>query len=312
MDVDTAERAKADAVGPQVHIINLRHRGRSVVAIVALLLVVALGYSLLANPNINWAAIGYYFTEESILRGALMTIQLTVLAMLVGLVLGLIFAIMRMSENPVLNGIANAYIWFFRGTPQLVQLIFWFNLAFLFPRIGIGSYTVDTNTVMTPFVAALIGLSLNEGAYMAEIVRAGILGVDPGQRQAATAMGMTPTQIMLRITLPQAMRLIIPPTGNQAIAMLKVTSLVSVISARELLTSAQIIYAKNFLIIELLIVASFWYLIITTVATVGQHYLEKWFNPESGRNGRGRSAKRSRLTQISRGLKKSTAPTGKA
>jgi polar amino acid transport system permease protein len=205
--------------------------------------------------------------------------------MVVGVALGVAAAVMQLSDSPVLRGAAGLYTWFFRGTPLLVQLIFWFNIGLVFPVIGIGVpfggpmlVEWQANALITPFVAAALGLTINEGAYMAEIVRAGIRSVDPGQREAAEALGMSHRQILRRVVLPQAMRVIIPPTGNQFISMLKTTSMVSVIAGAELLTVAQRIYLGNFEVIALLVVASIWYVVLTSVASVGQHFLEKRFS----------------------------------
>jgi polar amino acid transport system permease protein len=205
--------------------------------------------------------------------------------MLIGIVLGVVVAVMRLSTNPVLKYVSFAFVWLFRGTPVLVQLIIWFNLALIFPHIGPGFAQADTNHVITPFVAALLGLGLNEAAYMSEIVRAGILSVDPGQTEAAHALGMTRTLMMRRIVLPQAMRIIIPPTGNETITMLKTTSLVAVIAANDLLTRAQAIYSSNYAVFELLLVASFWYLALTSVASVFQYFLERRFARGFSRHG---------------------------
>ena len=197
-----------------------------------------------------------------------MTLELTVLAMPIGIVLGVVLALMRLSPNPLLSSASWFYIWLFRGTPVLVQILFWFYIAALFPTIDLGvpfgpSFIhLDGNTLITPFVAGMLGLGLNEGAYMSEIVRAGIISVDEGQTDAAHALGMTRLQTMRRIVLPQAMRVIIPPTGNETISMLKTTSLVSVIAVTELLYSVQLIYARNYQTIPLLIVASIWYLVV--------------------------------------------------
>jgi polar amino acid transport system permease protein len=195
-----------------------------------------------------------------------------------------VLAVMRLSRNPLVSSASTLYVWFFRGTPVLVQLIFWFNLASLFPEIKLGipfggpALTEwETNALITPFLAALLGLGLNEGAYMAEIVRGGILGIDEGQTQASKALGFTQRQTMRRIVIPQAMRIIIPPTGNQTIGMLKYTSLASVVAVAELLQSAQAIYNRTFETIPLLIVASLWYLILTTVLSIGQHYIERHY-----------------------------------
>jgi polar amino acid transport system permease protein len=200
-----------------------------------------------------------------------------------------VLAVMRLSPNPLVSSASWFYIWFFRGTPVLVQLLFWYNIAALYPKIGLGIpfgptfVHADANKLITPFTAAILGLGLNEGAYMAEIVRAGIISVEEGQSDAAHSLGMTRLQTMRRIVLPQAMRVIIPPTGNETISMLKTSSLASVIVVTELLYAAQLIYSVNFKTIQLLIVASIWYIVCTSVLYVGQHYLERHY----GRGTRG-------------------------
>ena len=246
---------------------------------------------LVTNPNVGWDHVADYFFSTDILKGLLRTIELTVLAMVIGIAIGVVVAVMRLSPIPVLSGVSWIYIWFFRGTPLLVQIIFWYNLAALFPVLSIGIpfggptiVSGDSNVLITPFVAAVLGLGLNEGAYMSEIVRGGIQSVDHGQTEAATALGMTRGRTMRRIVLPQAMRVIIPPTGNQVISMLKSSSLVSVTSLPELLYSAQLIYNANFLTIPLLIVASIWYLIVTSVLSWGQYYVERHYARGSARS----------------------------
>ncbi|MBV0893078.1 amino acid ABC transporter permease [Paracoccus sp. Z118] len=252
----------------------------------AMLLVVLIGYFLLSiagNANFGWDVVGNYLFDSRILSGLSLTIWLTIVTMMIGVILGTICAIMAMSRNIVVATVANAYIWFFRGTPVLVQLIFWYNLGALFPELSLGIpftswwVSVPTNTVIAPVTAAILGLGLNEGAYMSEIIRSGLLSVDPGQRQAARALGMTNGKALRRIVLPQAMTVIIPPTGNQTIGMLKTTSLVSVISLSDLLYSAQTIYSRNFQTIPLLIVACIWYLAATTVLSVLQARIERRF-----------------------------------
>ena len=240
------------------------------IAIVALLL-----FMVGTSRHITWSAIPQYIFDETILDGIRLTIIFTVLSMIISIVAGAILAMLRLSSNPVLSGFASLYIWFFRGTPLLVQIIFWFNIQLFIPSIDIGSIHVDMNVIVTAFVAALLALSLNEAAYMAEIMRGGLMAVDSGQHEAAKALGYTPAQAMLRIIFPQALRVIIPPIGNQTISMLKTTSLVSVVAAQDLLTRAQNIYARNFLIIELLIVASIWYLVMTTIASAIQFVIEQ-------------------------------------
>ena len=242
-----------------------------------LALVAALIYSVATNDNLQWSEVREFLFESSVLDGLWVTIQLTVLAMVAGIALGIVLAVMRLSQNPVLRTVGWFYIWLFRGTPVLVQLLIWFNLALFFPRIGFGSFSADTNDLVKPFVAALLALALNEAAYMAEVVRGGILAVDPGQNEASAALGMTQGQTMRRIVLPQAMRVIIPPTGNETITMLKTTSLVLVVGAGDLLTKTSAIAAKNFTTMEMLFVASFWYLVLTSILSYGQSHLERRF-----------------------------------
>jgi polar amino acid transport system permease protein len=220
-----------------------------------------------------------------------LTIELTICAMIAGVVIGVLLAVMRLSANPLVSTVSGVYIWLFRGTPVLVQLLFWNFIAALYPTIDLGIpfiapdlISFSANSVITPFVVALLGLGLNEGAYMAEIVRAGVLSVNEGQTHAAQALGMTRLQTMRRIVLPQAMRVIIPPTGNETISMLKTTSLVSVIAYAELLYASQLIYSQNYRTIQLLIVASIWYLVMTTILSIGQYYLERRFGRGAARD----------------------------
>src|SRR3954452_11172940 len=241
------------------------------------------------NPRFEWDVVGQFFTSSSILDGLRVTIELTIIAMVIGILLGVILAVMRLSANPLVAGASGLYIWFFRGTPLLVQLLFWNNISALYPKIGVGIpfgpdlFEANANALITPFIAAVLGLGLNEGAYMAEIVRAGIISVDEGQTEAAQSLGMTRLQTMQRIVLPQAMRVIVPPTGNETISMLKTTSLVSVIAVSELLYTAQQIYAVNYQTIPLLIVASIWYLAVTSVLMAGQYYVERYFGRGASR-----------------------------
>jgi polar amino acid transport system permease protein len=270
-------------------VVPLRHRGRWIAAIVLIVIVIGFAVSMITNPRFQWDVVSQYLFNSAILSGLVATIWLTVAAMAIGMVLGTIVALMRISQNPVLGSIASGYLWIFRGTPLLVQLIFWFNLSALYPRITLGFPfgpslgSFDANTYITVYVAALLGLGLNEGAYMSEIVRSGLGSVPTGQREAAEALGMSGFGVMTRIILPQAMRVIIPPTGNQLIGMLKTTSLVSVIALQELLYSAQLIYTANFQTIPLLIVASIWYLALTTVLSIGQHFVERHFGKSDRR-----------------------------
>jgi len=261
----------------QIKAVPVRHPGRWLAGAVVLVFVAMLVHALVTNPRFGWGVIGDYFLSRRVLEGLAITILLTVVAMAIGIVLGVVLAVMRLSANPLLSGSGWVYIWFFRGTPVLVQLLFWYNLAFLYPRISLGvpfgpSFLhANANSLITPLAAAILGLGLNEGAYMAEIVRAGILSVDHGRVEAAQALGMSRALTMRRIVLPQAMRVIIPPTGNETISMLKTTSLASVITVTELLYAVQLIYSVNFKTIPLLILASIWYLVVTSVLTIGQY-----------------------------------------
>jgi polar amino acid transport system permease protein len=265
----------------------VRHPGRWIATTIVLLIAVSMGSSVVTNKRFRWDVVGKYIFSKPILDGVALTLFLTVVAQLLGILIGIGLAVMRLSPNPVLSRGAWAYLWFFRGTPLLVQLIFWYNLSALYPKLGIGIpfgptfFEGNANAIITPFAVAILGLALNEAAYTAEIVRGGIVGVDRGQSEAATALGMTRMRTLRRVVLPQAMKLIVPPLGNQTILMLKTTSLVSILALADLLYSAQAIYARTYQTMPLLIVVSLWYLAITSVLTVGQYFLEKYFSKGS-------------------------------
>ena len=259
-----------------------RYYGRWVAAAL-IILVLAWIIKAFAEGQIDWKVVGQFFTAPAILAGLVNTIIMTVCAMALGIALGVIFAIMYMSPNPVLRGVALFYIWFFRGTPLLLQLLLWFNLALVFPTIGIpGVIEWRTIDVIGPFMATLLGLGMNQGAYTAEVVRGGILSVDVGQTEAAKSIGMTRLTTLRRIVLPQAMRVIIPPVGNEVISMVKLTSIASVIQFSEILRNAQTVYYANARVIELLIVAAGWYLIVVTLLQIGQFFLERHFSKGRG------------------------------
>ncbi|WP_442546116.1 amino acid ABC transporter permease (plasmid) [Arthrobacter sp. KN11-1C] len=266
------------------------------VAAAAVLAVLVGLVAVFANARIQWAQIPAYLFDRRILVGLLFTIAYTVLSMAIGVGGGVVLAVMRLAGNPVLRAVAAGYIWFFRGTPVIVQLLLWFNIALVIPAITVGipftDYvsTINANDLVTPFSAALLGLGLHEAAYMAEIVRAGIISVDKGQTEAAKAIGMTPRQSMTKVILPQAMRIIIPPTGNQFIGMLKTTSLVVVIAGAEMMTVAQNIYSRNFLTFELLITVTVWYLVLTSISEWVLSWLERRFS-NSSPSGRKRKLK---------------------
>jgi polar amino acid transport system permease protein len=258
--------------------------GRHLAALAVTIVAASLLWSLWSNPNVGRDVVGDYLFDSATLSGVAVTLELTALAMLIGLVGAVLLALMRLSGNKLLTAIAYAYIWFFRGTPLLVQIIFWGFLGALYNRLTLGIpfthvvfFSTDTSAVIGAFMAALLGLGLNEAAYASELVRAGILSVDHGQTEAAYSVGLTPLQTMRTIVIPQAMRVIIPPMGNETIGMLKTTALVSVIAGHDLLTNLQTIYSQSFQVIPLLIVASIWYLALTTVFSIGQYFLERHY-----------------------------------
>jgi polar amino acid transport system permease protein len=254
----------------------------AVLAVVVALAWVA--YQLVTNPGFQWDIVFRYMFSSSVLGGIAMTLQLTFLVMLIGLVIGVVVALMRMSRDPLLNMCAHGFVWFFRGTPVLVQLVFWYNLAALFPQIGLGIpfggpkfIEIPATVAISSFTAAMLGLGLNEGAYMAEIIRAGLLSVDNGQTEASKALGHKPFQTFRVVVLPQAMKAIVPPTGNQFIGMLKYTSIASVVALHELMHSVETIYNRTFETMPLLIVAALWYLIMVSILSVAQYFIEKHY-----------------------------------
>lgn len=272
-----AGSAPAMAAGPvPIKAIPVRHYGRWAGAVVVLGLL-GLLVNAFATANINWDTVGEYLTFDTILEGTLNTLYISVLSMVLGVVLGVVLAVMRLSDNPLLRSVAWGYIWIFRGTPVIVQLTIWWNLSLVFPNFNLGFYSESMNTFMTPFLAALLGLGLNEAAYMAEIVRAGIQSVDEGQSEASHALGMSKARTMRRVVLPQAMRVIIPPTGNEYINMLKTSSLAFVAQYNELYKRSTDISSSSLAVIEMMLVASVWYLILTSVFSIGQFYLERHY-----------------------------------
>jgi polar amino acid transport system permease protein len=287
--VSSPEATAQEGRPEEIRAVPVRHLGRWVAGALVVVVAVAVVNSIATNPRFEWSVVGHYLFEGRILEGLAVTIELTVIAMVGGIVLGVLLAVMRLSPNKLVSGASWLYIWFFRGTPVLVQLLFWYFISALYPRIDLGIpfgpalIHANANTLIKPFTAAILALGLNEGAYMSEIVRAGIISVDEGQADAARSLGMTRLQTMRRIVLPQAMRVIIPPTGNETISMLKTTSLVSVIAVADVLYAVQAIYAVNFKTIPLLIVASIWYLVCTSVLYVGQYYLERYYGRGSSR-----------------------------
>lgn len=264
-------------------IVGKRYYGRWFSALVVLLCVIGMIHSMVNNPRFEWGVIAENFTGASILQGVLMTLELTVISVVLGFTFGTVLALMRLSSNPVLSTVSWAYTWFFRGVPMLVQLFLWYNIAALYPTLsiyipGLGEiWSAQANTLISPFSAAVIALVMHQSAYAAEIVRAGIQSVSNGQLEAARALGYRPAQIFRHTVLPQAMRAIMPPAGNEIIGQLKTTAVVSVISLQDVLFSAQIIYQRTYEVIPLLLVATLWYLLLTSILSVAQYYVERYF-----------------------------------
>lgn len=294
-------------------VVPVRHYGRFVGTFITLVLIVMFVQTLFSRPGtglltcvtknsvrschemhewrFGWDVVGQYFTSAEVIDGLVRTLELTVIAMAMGITIGVVLAIMRGSRSRLISATAWTYTWFFRGTPVLVQLLFWFAFNALYKTISVGVpfvhvsfFVVNVGSIITPFVAACIAFGLNEGAYFSEIVRAGLLAIDEGQTEAATSIGMTRGQTLRLVVLPQAMRVILPPTGNEVISMLKTTALASTIGVYELLGATDIISSTNFKVIFLLITASLWYLIVTTILSIGQFYLERHFAKGALRN----------------------------
>nr|WSY51860.1 amino acid ABC transporter permease [Streptomyces sp. NBC_00886] len=284
-DIDRAPGPRdTPPVAPKaIKAIPVRHYGRYVSAVIAIGILVAVVYAF-GQGKINWHAVPDYFFDHRIMTGVYKTLLLTVLSMVIGIVGGIGLAVMRLSKNPVTSSIAWFYIWFFRGTPVLVQLFLWFNLGLVFEYINLGPiYKNYWSDFMTPLLTALLGLGLNEAAYMAEICRAGLLAVDEGQTEASHALGMSHAKTLRRIVIPQAMRVIVPPTGNEVINMLKTTSLVAAVQYPELFRYAQDIGQNSGAPVEMYFLAAAWYLIMTSVLSVGQYYIERYYARGSSR-----------------------------
>ncbi|TQF06942.1 amino acid ABC transporter permease [Kitasatospora acidiphila] len=272
------------APDPAAAIVVRRRPGRLLAGALVALLVLAVLDSLVRNAAFQWAVVGHYFTSAAILDGLLLTLWLTAVTLALGFLLGTGLAVLRMSDNPVLRRVSWAYIWVFRSTPPLVQLLFFFNIGALYPtlslRIPFGGPElahVRTVNLLGPTVTAVVGLTLLEAAFAAEVVRGGILSVERGQLEAAQSLGLGRLRVLRRIVLPQAMRSIVPAAGNMLIGALKGTSIVSVLAVHDLLYSVQLVYNQTYQIIPLLTVATLWYLAVTSVLAVGQHYLERYY-----------------------------------
>lgn len=296
MSINSGEAASKDSQ-PQpfyesepIEAVKLKHPGRIIFAAILIVFSALFLWDAAFNrPNFEWPVVGQYLFDSRIVAAAGYTLLLTVYSMIIAIVLGIILAIMRLSPNPIVKSVAWVYLWIFRGTPIYVQLTFWGLFSTIYPKIGLGIpfikpfYEVETDALLTAFSLAIIGLALNEAAYMAEIVRAGLLSVDKGQDEAAIALGLGWWHTMTRVVLPQAMRVIIPPTGNEVISMLKTTSLVSAVPfTLELYMRQKDIAAVSYKPVPMLLVASIWYLAVTSILMVGQYYLEKHFSKGHG------------------------------
>ncbi|MDO0910011.1 amino acid ABC transporter permease [Streptomyces sp. DT2A-34] len=264
-------------------IVPRRHVGRWLTATVALLLFAMALNSVVRNESFQWNVVGRYFTTSAVLDGLLLSLWLTAAVMVLGFLFGTVLAVMRLSANPGLRTLSWGYVWIFRSTPLLVQLLFWFNIGALYPTLGLGVpfgpqlLTVKTVNLLGPTLTAVIGLTLHETAYAAEVVRGGILSVDAGQTEAAQALGLSRIRTLRRVVVPQAMRSIVPTAGNMLIGTLKGTSIVSVLAVHDLLYSVQLIYNQTYQVIPLLMVATLWYIAVTTVLGAGQFYVERYY-----------------------------------
>ncbi|MGO1409031.1 MAG: amino acid ABC transporter permease [Brachybacterium sp.] len=268
-----------------LRVVPARNPGRVVLAIVVGLVVAAVLYSFVTNPRWEWGVVAQWFFAESILRGLLETLKLTVLAGAVGFGLGLLLALMRLSKSTLISSVSWTFSWIFRSTPLLVQLLLWYNLGYLYESITLGVpfteavfFQARTSELMTPMLAAILGLGLHQAAYAAEMIRGGILSVDQGQLEAASALGIPARDRSLRIVLPQAMRAILPPAFNEIIGLVKGTSIVYVLAHAELFFTVQQIYGRTQEVLPMLLVATLWYVVITSVLSIGQYYIERHYS----------------------------------
>jgi polar amino acid transport system permease protein len=291
-----------------IRAVPVRHPGRWVTVAVVAVLAAMFVHLLVTNDRFEWAFIVDSMFAPPILRGVQTTIVMTLLAMTIGIVLGVVVAVMRLSPNPVLSASAWLFTWFFRAVPRIVLLVLFGNLGILWERLELGLpfdrqigalfgiddfsariFGLDARTFLTGFLAGLLGLALSEAAYMAEIVRGGILSVNPGQSEAAAALGLRRGQTLRRIVLPQAMRAIIPPTGNELIALLKDTALLAYVPVtNELWFQLSSIGARTFKLFPMLVAACLWYLFLTSVLMVAQHFIERYFSRGFGTTQRAR------------------------
>ncbi|MFJ8128451.1 amino acid ABC transporter permease [Streptomyces hydrogenans] len=279
---DPASRTAQDDPA-SLQVVPARHYARWAAAVAVIVLVAQFAHGLATNPVWEWSVFRAYFLSETIVQAVWVTLQLTAYATVLGFLLGTVLAFMRLSRSPVLRTVAWSYIWIFRSIPMIVQLVFWFNLSALYERLGVGIpfgpvfWSVDSNSLIGTIGAAVIGLTLHQAAYAAEIVRGGVIAVDHGQLEAAAALGIPRLRQIRRIVLPQAMRAILPTAGNEIIGLLKGTSVVYVMAIGELFYQVQVIYGRNGRVIPLLLVATAWYVLLTSLLSVAQYYVERRF-----------------------------------
>ncbi|MFF5842883.1 amino acid ABC transporter permease [Streptomyces massasporeus] len=280
-DTITEPATRAVEAPAEPKVVPTRHYARWAAGAAVVVLVAQFAHGLVTNPVWEWGVFSGYVLSETIVRAAWVTLQLTAYATVLGFLLGTVLAFMRLSRSPVLSTVAWTYIWVFRSIPMIVQLVFWFNLSALYKELGVGIpfgpvfWSVDSNTLIGTIGAAVIGLTLHQAAYAAEIVRGGVIAVDPGQLEAAAALGIPRLRQIRRIVLPQAMRAILPTAGNEIIGLLKGTSVVYVMSIGELFYQVQVIYGRNGRVIPLLLVATAWYVVLTSLLSVAQYYVER-------------------------------------
>ncbi|MER6710159.1 amino acid ABC transporter permease [Streptomyces sp. NPDC000877] len=285
MTIDTLTPPATERAGDPaaLRVVPARHYARWAAAAAVLVLVAQFAHGLATNPVWEWDVFRAYVFSETIVQAVWVTLQLTAYATVLGFLLGTVLAFMRLSRSPLLQTVAWSYIWIFRSIPMIVQLVFWFNLSALYKELGVGIpfgpvfWSVDSNTLIGTIGAAVIGLSLHQAAYAAEIVRGGVLAVDHGQSEAAAALGIPRLRQIRRIVLPQAMRAILPTAGNEIVGLLKGTSVVYVMSIGELFYQVQVIYGRNGRVIPLLLVATAWYVVLTSVLSVVQYYVERHY-----------------------------------
>jgi polar amino acid transport system permease protein len=264
-------------------VVGRRHPWRWVGVAVVLVLLAMFVHGLITNPGWDWPTFFQFFTTRTIFSALAVTLQLTLYGTVLGFALGAVIATMRLSSSPFLQVVAWGYIWVFRSIPLIVQLLFWFNLAYLYQELSIGIpfgpefVRFSTNDLFGPLGAAVLGLALHQAAYAAEIIRGGIISVDQGQSEAAAALGIPRSRQFFRIVLPQAMRSILPNGANEVIQLFKGTSIVSVMAIPELFYQVQVIYGRNSRVVPLLMVATVWYIVLTTVLSIAQFYLERYF-----------------------------------